>query len=221
MISERRFEKVEAAALALAEDIAEQLRIAISERGVASMAVSGGRTPVHVFPTLAAADVDWRKVYVTLTDERWVEPEHKDSNEGLARRLLLVNRASKASFIGLKTERGADQTEEELKEMPWPLDAVFLGIGEDGHIASLFPGDRDWEAAPGHCVAVAGTETRQARISLTPRALLDCRKIFIILSGTPKAAALESAKLSGPTNQIPLRLVLHQNLVPVSIYIAD
>ncbi len=207
--------------MALASDIAGQLRRAICERGTASIAVSGGRTPRHVFPALATADVDWRHVCITLTDERWVEPSHEDSNEGLARRLLLSERAAAASFIGLKTEHGVSQTEERLNAIAWPLDAAFLGIGEDGHIASLFPGDRGWEAATGRCVAIAKTDTRQDRISLSPGALLNCRRIFIILSGSAKIAAFEAAKRPGPANEIPLRLVLHQTGVPVSVYVAD
>ena len=90
MIEERRFPSIEDAAGALASDLADCLRRGIAERGQGSLALSGGRTPRHVLPLLAGEELAWDKVLVTLTDERWVDGAHPESNEGLARRCLLT-----------------------------------------------------------------------------------------------------------------------------------
>ena len=129
----------------LVRDMAICLGQAIEQRGHTSLAVSGGRTPERIFPILAQQSLPWDRVSITLADERWVDPANVDSNEGLTRRLLLQGPASNARFIGLKTGRenpfdGQAETEKALARIDWPLDAIFLGMGEDGHIASLISG---------------------------------------------------------------------------------
>jgi len=148
---------------------------AVAKRGRATLAVSGGRTPEHIFPILAQNDLPWDRITLTLADERWVDAGHVDSNEGLVRRLLMRGPASRASFTGLKSAHaspldGHAQIEASLANLLWPLDGVFLGMGEDGHIASLFPGAGDWTDAPGRALAVAAGEGRQPRMSLSPAA---------------------------------------------------
>ncbi len=226
MIEEKRFPSIEDAAGALAGDLADSLGRGIAERGQASIAVSGGRTPHLVFPLLAAAELSWDKVFVTLTDERWVDGSHPESNQGLARRCLLTGAAAAARFIPLKSpaatpEAGLGMCAAALDGLPWPLDAVFLGMGADGHIASLFPGDKGWQGGPGRCVAVPGAEGRHPRMSLSAGALLDSRRIFLVLSGAAKRRTLEAARRRGPAAEFPLRLVLDQQRVPVCLYIAD
>ncbi len=203
-----------------------QLRDAVAKRGRATLAVSGGRTPEHIFPLLSQAELPWARVTVTLADERWVEPGHPDSNEGLARRLLIQGPASAARFIGLKTGHadpidGREECETALATLKWPLDLLFLGMGEDGHIASLFPGADAWLSAPGRALGVAASEKRQPRMSLTPKALLDSRQIFLVISGSKKRATFDEAMNSGPVDELPVRLILHQTLVPVTIYAVD
>ncbi len=210
----------------IAGDMADCLDGAVKERGHATLAVSGGRTPELIFPPLSRANISWPDITVTLTDERWVGADHPDSNEGLVRRGLLVGPAAQARFVGLKTpapssRQGREETETRLVGLSWPLDAVFLGMGEDGHVASLFPGDEDWMDAPGKSVAVAPKGTRRPRVSLTPKALLSSRRIFLVLSGDEKNAAYDAALKPGPVSEFPLRLVLHQESVPVTVYRAE
>ncbi|MBT3237643.1 MAG: 6-phosphogluconolactonase [Rhodospirillaceae bacterium] len=224
-IDELKFPDFRTAAERLADDMAAALKDAIVARGRAGIAVSGGRTPETVLPRLATAKLDWAKVDVTLIDERWVDSDHPDSNEGLALRTLLAGRAADARFVGLKVP-GDDpfsalpEIEQNLTPLNWPLDAAFLGVGPDGHIASLFPDSGDWRDAPGRVLAVQQAGDRRARISLTPNALLDCRHIFLILSGAEKIAVYEAAKTPGDMLEMPLRLIMHQVRVPVTVYIA-
>ncbi len=223
MIEERLFATLEEAALALGRDLARCLGDALAARGRATVAVSGGRTPELIFPALAGAGLDWERISVTLTDERWVGADDDDSNEGLTRRLLLTGGAAAARLVGLKTparspQEGLAATAARLDALNWPLDVVFLGMGEDGHVASLFPGDDGWGGAMGRCVAVAGDDRRSPRMSLTPAALLDARRVLLILGGAAKGRALDAAKRPGSVADLPARLVVRQARVPMTIY---
>lgn len=218
----RTFNKLSECVRQVVDDISADLAKAVEKRGKASLAVSGGRTPEHIFPLLSQATLPWGKLTITLADERWVASGHADSNEGLARRLLMQGSASQARFIGLKSDpaepmTGRETVEKSLGGLDWPLDAIYLGMGEDGHIASLFPGG-DWGNGEGRCVGVAATKTRQARMSLSPSALLEARKIFLVITGPEKRAVLERAQKPGPASELPVRLILHQDKVSVEIY---
>jgi len=220
------FAALEACVEDLTKDISTCLQSGIEKRGRAALAVSGGRTPEHLFPALASKHLAWDNVSITLTDERWVDSLHADSNEGLTRRLLLQGPASKARFVGLKTNHespfdGLEDSETGLATLDWPLDVVFLGMGEDGHIASLFPGAGDWMEATDRAFPVAATASRQARMSLTPGALLDSRQIFLIITGPAKRATYEAALQPGPLGDLPVRLILHQDRVPLSVFAVD
>ena len=132
------------AAAALADEVIAALRHGLAARGAASLAVAGGRTPVPLFRALRDAQLDWARVAVTLTDERWVPEEDAASNARLLRAELLQGRAGAARFFPLYDSsatagEAVDSVWQSLQEMPWPLDAVVLGMGEDGHFASLFP----------------------------------------------------------------------------------
>jgi len=209
-IEERSFATLEGAALALAEDLACTLRKAVAARGRALLAVSGGRTPRFVFSYLRELDVDWGRVTVTLTDERWVPPDHPDSNEGLVRSHLLKGPSSAAAFISLyggESSPGAGQSacEARLAALKLPFDAVYLGTAGDGHFASLFPGDPTLDVKNRLCVAVPGSETRQPRMTLTAPAILDTNKLFLLFSGADKNAIYAKAKRAGSYRDLPLR----------------
>jgi 6-phosphogluconolactonase len=224
-IEERAFATLEAAAGALAQDLASALRAAAVKRGRALLAVSGGRTPRHVFDSLRRLDVDWPRVTVTLTDERWVPADHPDSNEGLVRSFLLHGPAAAATFIPLyggevSPEAGQAACTARLAALAGPLDAVYLGIGGDGHFASLFPGDPALEVRDRVCVAVPGTATRQPRMTLTVSAILEARQVFLLFSGADKHAVYAAARKPGPYTQIPLRLILGQTRTPVVVFTA-
>jgi 6-phosphogluconolactonase len=222
-IEERAFATLEAAAGALAQDLANVLRAAIAARGRAFLAVSGGRTPRQVFECLRQEDVDWAWVSVTLTDERWVPADHPDSNEGLARAHLLQGPAAAAAFIPLyggevSPEAGQPACEARLAALAGPFDAIYLGLGGDGHIASLFPGDPALDVSDRRCAAVPGTAGRQPRMTLTRSAILDARRVFLLFSGTDKHAMYAEAKRAGSVRDIPVRLILAQDGTPVSVF---
>ena len=128
----------------LSAQLAANLRDAIAARGLASLVVSGGRSPIKLFESLRTQSLDWSRVCIALADERWVDPSDPDSNEKLIRDVLLKEEAASARFIGLKNaaptpDLGAVSAWETFARVPRPFDAVVLGMGDDGHTASLFP----------------------------------------------------------------------------------
>ena len=137
------FENASALDVALVKQVVDLLSEAIEIHEVASLVVSGGRTPQGFFHLLSQQALDWSKVTVTLADERWVDPDHKDSNEKLVRENLLINEASSARFLPLKSSsssavEGEDSLEQSLSAID-TFTVVILGMGDDGHTASLFP----------------------------------------------------------------------------------
>lgn len=225
MVKEHRYPNIDACVGAAAQVLAESLRDGIRDRGEASLAISGGRTAERLLPYLAVAEMAWNRVAVTLIDERWVDPGHPDSNEGLARKFLFRDRAQRATFIGLKTaaetpKAGLAEAEERLDGMQWPLDGVFLGMGEDGHIASMFPGDLGWDGVS-RLIPVAAEGERRARMSLSPAALLDARHIVLVVVGPAKVETYEQALAPGPATELPVRLALHQERAPVSVFVTS
>ena len=222
MIEERDLPALEAAVQALADELAAALREAISARGRATAAVSGGRTPTAVFRRMRGVELNWSRLTLTLTDERWVPAGHPESNEGLARSELLRGAAAAATFVPLfggedSPEAGRPGCEARLQALPLPFDAVYLGMGADGHFASLFPGDEALEARQGRCIPVPAARSRLPRMSLTAPTLLDARRIFLLLSGPEKRAAYTRARQAGAYREVPLRVVLQQETTPVVV----
>ncbi len=227
-VHEHRFPDAVALSHALSGEIKVDLEEAIQVRGVASLVVSGGRTPVRLFEQLQTETLDWSRVWVTLADERWVETSDPASNEHLVRQHLLVGAAANARFVGLKNpaptpEAGADWASRALTRVPHPYDVVLLGMGLDGHTASLFPDSLalaralDATAAP-VCIAVNALKAPHARVSLNVAALLDARRIMLHIEGEAKWQVYQKARLSGSAQELPVRAVLHQQEVPVDVY---
>lgn len=227
-VHEHRFPDRQALAHALAGEIRVDLEEAITARGTASLVVSGGRTPAKLFEHLRNEKLDWSKVWVSLADERWVDTTASASNERLVRESLLVGPAGAAHFVGLKNpaptpEAGADWATRALTRVPHPFDVVVLGMGEDGHTASLFPGSMalaralDPAATPA-CIAVNALVAPHARISLNLAALLDSRRIVLHIEGEEKWHVYQRARMPGTTAELPVRAVLHQKEVPVGVY---
>lgn len=199
-------------AAALAEAVAGQLTAAAAERGRATLVATGGTTPVALFDALAGYALPWSMIQITLSDERWVDPAAPDSNEGQLRRHLLDRPGpDKACFIPLKTAaataaQAAADRDAAIAALR-PFDVVVLGVGEDGHIASLFPGDDGALNAAGNCVAVIGPKPPPERLSLTMAALADCRQLYLHTCGPAKAAVLDAA-LAGNAPDGPLTRLL-------------
>lgn len=152
MIIEQRYEEHRFLFRDLAVDIIDQLDLAIVERGCGSLVLSGGSTPAPLYEVLSHKMMSWEMVWVALSDERWVPVDDPESNEGMAARRLLVHEAARSKFVGLKTpgatpEDGWQACEARLAQIPQPFDVVVLGMGNDGHMASLFPGAPELPAA--------------------------------------------------------------------------
>ena len=190
----------------LARFLADGLREALKRAPFASLAVSGGNTPKAVFPLLAQADLAWERVWITLTDERWLPPGHEGSNEGLARRLLLQGKAERARFIGFWSEASSPENalpglEYRLRQVPWPLDMVFLGMGPDGHIASLFPGDPALEVETGRVTTAMGPPPYTDRITLVLPELAHARRVALLANGPEKQAILRQGNQTLPVHR--------------------
>ena len=222
-----KFSDLDALSLELARQVSASLAGAISARGSASMVVSGGKSPLKLFEHLRAQALDWSRVYVSLADERWVDPSDPSSNEKLVRDVLLKEHASAARFHGLKNaaptpDKGAVSAWELFARVPRPLDVVLLGMGDDGHTASLFPHSPNLpsalnaDAAPG-CVGMWSPSEPHARLSLNLSALLDSRRIVILINGPQKWSTFTAASEAGPAADMPIRAVLRQSHTPVEV----
>lgn len=222
-----RFPDVDTLARELAARIAENLRTAIAARGTASLIVSGGKSPIKLFANLRTQALDWSRVCVGLADERWVEPSDPASNEKLVRDHLLKDAAAAARFSGLKNaaptpDLGAVSAWETFARVPRPFDTVILGMGDDGHTASLFPHSPNLAralspAAAAGCIGMWSPTAPQARLSLNLSALLDSRRIVLLLGGESKWQVYLAASQAGAAEEMPIRTVLRQERTPVDV----
>jgi 6-phosphogluconolactonase len=226
-ITEHRFTEGARALDALAASLAADLERAIALRGQVSLVVSGGSSARALLPKLAKAAIPWRLVFATLADERWVACDDLDSNERQVRETLRVGAASELRWVGLKSaalepEEAERAGELRLQQAPRPFDTVVLGMGEDGHVASLFPGAPGLDEAlalsnPRACQALRPPAAPHARMTLTPSALLDSRHRVLLIAGPEKWRTYERARSPGPIAELPVRGILHQDRVPVDV----
>ena len=224
-LSAQRYADIETLSRELATLIAGSLAAAISARGLASLVVSGGRSPVRLFKILRTQPLDWDRVCIALADERWVSPEDPASNERLVRDFLLKDHAASARFLGLKNgaptpDLGAVSAWETFARVPRPFDAVILGMGDDGHTASLFPGSPNLPSAlnaAAGCVGMWSPVAPHPRLSLNLTALLDSRRIAVLITGESKWHTYAAACGPGPVEDMPVRAVLRQSRTPVDV----
>jgi 6-phosphogluconolactonase len=212
--------------------ITERLQQAISERGQASLVVSGGETPRPLYAQLSKQPLAWDKVTITLADERWVEPSSAQSNEYMVRSTLLVHDAAQACFIGLKTDHAsAIEAEKDcatlLCTIATPFDVVVLGMGNDGHTASLFPKAAALPAAldpenKRQLMAITPDPLPEhapsERITMTLPLLLNCRWLVLLLAGNDKLNTYNEALAGDDIMKMPVRGVLKQSSTPVCSY---
>ncbi|NIE74522.1 6-phosphogluconolactonase [Pantoea sp. Ap-967] len=213
-----------ALAATLAADVAARLRAAIAAKGRACVVLSGGRSPVPFLEKLAGEALDWPKVTVSLADERWVPVEHADSNAGLLARHLFKGPAAKARFIGLyqqaeNLEAAAAQADQVLADLP-PIDVLVLGMGDDGHTASLFPNSPNLDEGlalgnPRRCLAMLAPTVPHQRLSLTRALLASAASIALAVQGPGKLATLRAALAGNDLSEMPIRAFLHD---PLDIY---
>ena len=205
----------------LANDVAEQLRAAISARGEATLVVSGGRSPVAFFQNLASQGLDWSKVTITLADERWVPVEHADSNAGLLKKYLLQGPAAKAKFLSLYSaaanlDGAAEQADRLLAELP-AIDVLVLGMGDDGHTASLFPNSPNLAEAlqpdgTRRCWPMLAPSVPHQRLTMSRALLASARYTVLSIAGDSKLHTLSEALAGDDVAGMPIRAFLQPTL---------
>lgn len=213
---------------AFAEEIALKLSEGIAQNGAASLLVSGGNTPKALFAVLKYKELDWSKVTIALVDDRWVTLDDPASNETMVRQNLLQEKASAAQFIGMKTahddafEAVASVTAN-MSNIPQPFDVVILGMGEDGHTASIFPCCAqldDGLATEDLILATEPTTAPHQRMTFSKSALLNSKQLYLHLVGENKESVLNQVRQSNDEKKAPINAFLNQDKVPMTIMLA-
>ncbi|MBV9332103.1 MAG: 6-phosphogluconolactonase [Alphaproteobacteria bacterium] len=220
-------------AATLADRTVEIVNAAAAARADASLAVPGGSTPGALFDVLSRRRAHWDMAAITLTDERWVPPESERSNEHLVRTRLIVEQCSSARLVPLKTPApdpaaGEAEAGARVAAMARPFDLVIAGMGDDGHTASWIPGS----AGLGRALDMDSPKLVQAlippaangldpRLSLTLRAVLDARRIVILIRGSAKRVTYERALAERDEKAMPVRALIFNRTVPVEIFWSD
>ena len=212
--AERIFEAREALAATLARDVAEELERAIEAKGRATLAVSGGTTPKLFFEKLSEIDIPWARVSVTLVDERQVPETSERSNARLVRTHLLRNRAAAARFVPLVDNPDAEKIPS--------FDVAVLGMGNDGHTASFFPGgDSLAEAIDAdtkkRLIAITAPGAGEPCLTFTLPVLEQAGRLALHIEGAEKKQVLKQALADGPEEDMPVRALL-RSAAPVTLY---
>jgi len=217
----------------LAKDCHTHLTKALADRGTTTLMVSGGSTPAPLFEALSLSNLDWNNISVALVDERWVDQSHNASNEALIYRSLLINQAKQATFVGMKTkaasaDEGCAETESLYQMLPKPFAVTLLGMGSDGHTASLFPhatglaealsGEKKHLTAAINANPSVVTGPNTERLTLTLFGLLQSERLILLLTGEEKLTTFREATTEGRIEDMPIRALLRQSKVPVELY---
>ena len=195
--------------------------------------VSGGSTPEPLYKALSNSDLDWESVYVALVDERWVDIGHDKSNEAFTVKHLIQNKAAAANLIGMKNSAetaaaGLADCEAAYQQLAQPFDITILGMGSDGHTASLFPHAQGLDEAlnpdsDSLCAAITAKQSEVTgaiveRMTLSLAGLLRSKSLVLLITGEEKLAVLRAAQGEGDVKDMPIRAVLRQDRVPVTVY---
>lgn len=207
----------------LAEAVFQALHEDLNHQQRALLVVSGGSTPVPFFKALAIKSLPWERIDVTLADERWVDEKSNDSNAKLVRENLLQGDAAAATFVSLTSaadtpEEGVEEVAKRTASLAWPASVVILGMGGDGHTASLFPDSQELTLALATdelLVAVRTPSQPQPRITFSADRLHQARRHFLHITGEDKRAVLAKALNGDDARQLPIRAFLS---CPLAIY---
>ena len=213
------YDDAEELADAVAGDVGFIIESALDARGQALIALPGGKTPIPIYAKLAKAKIDWKRVTIIPTDDRLVAMTDPLSNAAMIAKAFLPRGAR---VLPITTDKAADHSmagkaaDARLQELHWPPDLVWLGVGGDGHTASIFPGPDLDEALNGpkarRAVGVLPdplpAEAPVARVSLTKVAIISARTLMIVVTGADKRAMLERAIADGASSTVPIGRVL-------------
>ncbi len=212
----------------LADNVAASLAAAITARGTATIAVSGGSTPKRFFQELSTRDLDWAKVTVTLVDERFVPADNPRSNHLLVAENLLQNKAKAANFLPLyqaaaSVEEAAKLASDATAAIANPFDVAILGMGGDGHTASFFPGGSNLKAAldpktPRGIITMEADGAGEPRLTFTFSSLQDAKLLVLHIEGDSKKDVLTKAEGTGDEAEMPIRAILRRAASPVEVY---
>ena len=222
------YDSVDELADAVAGDVGFIVESALDARGACLLALPGGKTPRPVFAKLAAAKLDWRKVTIIPTDDRLVPMQDERSNvRAIAQAFLPTG----ARVIPIAAEiddyrLAGNSADARLQDLAWPPDLCWLGMGEDGHTASIFAGPdlQDALDAPKARRAVGvmpdpmPDEAPVPRVTLTRAAILSARTILITITGANKRELLEGAIADGQSSKLPIGRVLAEAEQPIDIH---
>lgn len=226
----RDFEDNEALCQQLAQCIVAALEDALSLRKEATLAVSGGSTPRPLFAALSRSELDWSRVRITQVDERWVPEDNPDSNARLIRETLLQGRAAAACFDSMKVDiddafSAEAACEERLIAFGDAIDVVVLGMGEDGHTASFFPGAENLHdvldpCGERLCLAVRPPVAPHDRMTLSLAAVLRSRQLYLHITGAKKLAVLQQALADNDAMRLPISAVCQRSDNPLETFYA-
>ena len=220
------FESREAASLAAADRIVVALGRRLDAQDEASLVVSGGTTPAACLTALAGRELDWSSVHVLLSDERWVPPTDDASNERMVRETMLKDRAAAAELLPMyaddaSPDEQAAALDSAIRSLPFPFSAVLLGMGADGHFASLFPDAEGLELGLDTesmtlCMPIRTAASPHPRLSLTMAALLRADEIILLIFGDDKRETLEAAMETD--SDLPAARLLRQKRAPIIVH---
>lgn len=212
----------------LTQKISDDIHDILTQQAECSLALAGGNTPKPLYQNLSRQMLPWHQVNATLTDERWLEPSNASSNQNMIWHNLIQNQAEEVNFVPLKNpyatpELGKAECEAILNQIIPSLDLVILGMGDDGHFASIFPNMENTQSlldVTKHqkCEA-ANPENKEPRISLSLSYLLTAKHIYLLISGAEKKAIIDTIlKEETVLEQYPISTLLMQTNTPVTIY---
>lgn len=232
MMIEKHFDNFETLITSLINDSLAVIQQALTAHHRCSLLLSGGSTPAPFYQQLAKQHLPWANIDIGLVDERWVNPEHAASNEKLLRHSMLIDNARAATYFAMKNNaatalQGETACDKSYQGMAQPA-LTILGMGNDGHTASLFPYAQGLEKglakdSKQYCVAITATASEVTgdnieRMSLTINAIKRSQYIALILCGDSKWKSYKQAKILGEVEAMPVRALLHDPDCCVNVY---
>jgi 6-phosphogluconolactonase len=203
----------------LADHVAERLAVVVNGQGHAVLAVSGGSTPLRFFRALSTRSLPWDRITVTLVDDRAVPHDHPRSNTILVRQNLLQHAASAARFVPLTAPDGTPLA---APDLPGPVDLAHFGMGADGHTASWFPGGDSLAAALSatgpRLLTLSAAGAPEPRVTFGWSALRQAKHAVLHFEGRDKAQTFAQACSPGPVESLPVRRLLQQADVPLTVF---